>query len=478
MSYNSPIKTESKENGYIEKISLNELYNSYLTAEELKRHPEITPAIKGDKKFRLDILSNKKPKIISIKGSKNENKVKFANRLNSFHKIFFNYYKNNKNSLEHIRSLSKENRDFIKKYKKTNKKDNNDKFNDIKEEYEKRNYYVPPLDEKKNIFNGNILLSNNEELKNYILYDLGNRLSNSKSLSFLHKVNRKLGDKTSEKALRAINESINIESFGKDKIVKDQMKEIEKAQNDIINIKETINSIDEIDYFFDINNKQYLSELRNKDSRGNSAKFSTRVNSPTNRIENVKYQGDVNPMNNPLNRHGKFKVNSSKNLLKDDKFKKKGINKNKIYKLFNDENAGNNERKNYRNYIGNNAKTIENEINKLNLERLYDRISTKENLLNYQHDIKDYLKNKKYDLTIKTNPSAICNNFEITREKVCQSEFLKQDMHLRKQMGDNSIENIEKMNYNDFITKNKVNNIEDKIIKLYCDIDNPRKKPE
>ena len=51
-------------------------------------------------------------------------------------------------------------------------------------------------------------------------------------------------------------------------------------------------------------------------------------------------------------------------------------------------------------------------------------------------------------------------------------------MHLRKQMGDNSIENIEKMNYNDFITKNKVNNIEDKIIKLYCDIDNPRKKPE
>ena len=75
--------------------------------EEIKRHPEITPAIKGDKKFRLDILSNQKPKIISVKGIHNESKIKFATRLNAFHKIFFDYSKTQKNSLNEIHSLSK-----------------------------------------------------------------------------------------------------------------------------------------------------------------------------------------------------------------------------------------------------------------------------------------------------------------------------------------------------------------------------------
>ena len=472
-STNRNLKSELSENKYVEKHTLNDLYNSYLTMEEIKRHPEITPAIKGDKKFRLDILSNQKPKIISVKGIQNESKIKFATRLNAFHKIFFDYSKNQKNSLNEIRSLSKENKVFIKKYKNANKKDDKEKFSDIKSEYEKRNYYVPPLEEKKNLFNGNILLSNKEELQNYILYDLGSHISNSKSLSFLHKINKKLGDKSSEKALKMINVSIDPSSFSKDKIKKNRIKEIHKEQNDIMNIQETINSLDDIDYFFDIDNKQYLESLKCQDSRGSSAKISTRVNSAINRIENVKIKTNVNPLNkmtdngndNKLKRKIKFisriSRKSRKSKFNDDSEKR---NNDVGIRQFNTE-------KKY-------TKTIDNnDILKSPLERLYDKISTKENLLNYQPEIKDYLENRKYDISIKINPSLICNNFEKTREKVCQSDTFKQDLHLRKQLDDYTT-NIDKINNNDLKTKDKINNVEDKMIKLFCDINNPRKKPE
>ena len=111
------------------------------------------------------------------------------------------------------------------------------------------------------------------------------------------------------------------------------------------------------------------------------------------------------------------------------------------------------------------------------MEKLYDRISKKDNLLNYQHEITDYLKNKKADISVRINPSTMCNNFEKTREKICQSEYLKNDINLRKKM-DGPDYNIDKIKSNDLKTKHKVNHIEDVIIKLYNDIDNLRKDSE
>ena len=473
---NGRMKTELKENNYDGKRSLNELYHSYLTVEDLKKHPEITPAVKGDKKIKLDVLSVVKPKVINM-GGLNSNRIKFANSLNSFHNIFFNYNKNQKNSLGEIRTLRKENKEFMQKFKDSKKDDNKEDFKEIREEYKKRNYYVPQLDEKKNIFNGNILLSNKEDLKKYIIYDLGNNLSNKKSLSFLHKINRKLGDKTSEKPLKLINEALNIGSFSRDKIEKDKIREIRKFKNEISNVQDTLNSMDEIDYFFDINNKQYLDELKNQESRENSEKLSTRVNSTLN-FENIKYQKNIKISNNELENQIKQKQKSTNNLLFDYRNKKKGTNISRISKISNDEseNIYNNKKNNYR-YGRNNTKAFEREIFKSTLEKLYDRISKKDNLLNYQHEITDYLKNKKADISVRINPSTMCNNFEKTREKICQSEYLKNDINLRKKM-DGPDYNIDKIKSNDLKTKHKVNHIEDVIIKLYNDIDNLRKDSE
>ena len=109
------------------------------------------------------------------------------------------------------------------------------------------------------------------------------------------------------------------------------------------------------------------------------------------------------------------------------------------------------------------------------LENLYEKMYKKEDLLIYQPEIKDYLENKKYDVSVKLNPSIICNNFEKTREKICTSEFLKNNMQLRKQIG-NVESKVEEINDNDIKVMNKMNNIEDKMIKLFCDINNPKPK--
>jgi hypothetical protein len=484
------LKTEPGDNKHpiIVKYTPKTIFSKYLTIDELKRHPEITPAIKGDKKIRLDILSNQKPRMINLKEIKNQNKVKFASRLNSFHKLFFDYCKNSTKSKDEINILNHENKVFSKKYHNANKNNNNkEKFNDIKLEYEKRNYYVSPLEGKKNLFNGNILLSNKEELKNYILYDLGTSLSNSKSLSFLHKINKNLGDKTSEKELKRLDSIVDLRVNGKDKMEKDQKYEIQKTENDIMNIKETINSIDDINQFFTIDNKHYLETLKANGSRDSSAKISTRVNSAC--FENVKYQNNINNINdlknymknyqnrNNDNQNNQVNNDNVPNKNNNIKTRKKGSQVHRNSGLSNIDDIFNNnhyQKSNSRNHF----KTIDNnELSKSPLEKLYDKISTKDNLLNYQSDINKFLKNKKYDISIKINPSSLCNNFEKTREKITHSVFLKNDMYLRKQISGN-LEFAEKVNDNDMKAIQKVNVIEDKIIKLFCDINNPKKKAE
>ena len=449
------------------KYSAKNIFNSYISVDELKKHPEIYPSLKRDKKLRLDVLSQKKPKIINIHELHNENKSKFANKLNSFYKVFFDYYKRQKNSSEDTNLLKKENKYFLKKYKKATKSNeinqNKNNFNDLKKEYEKKDYYVSSLDENKNIFNGNILLSNNKELKDYILYDLGTQKSNDKSISFLYKINKKLGDKTNDKSLEEIYKRLDMENYNKDKIEKKNNNELINIKNDINNLKQTIDSIDDIDHFFKLENKNYLATLNYEENNNkHSDKGSTRYNSAIIQTENEKNQNNIQVINKKKIKKKVISLKNKNKLNKIDKNKLKissDIIDNKISK-----------------YNDKQSKTIENNnISEKSLVNLYDKMSTKEDLLIYQPEIKDYLENKKYDVSVKLNPGIICNNFEKTREKICTSEFLKNNMQLRKQIG--HIESkVEEINNNDIKAINKMNNIEDKIIKIFCDINNPRPK--
>ena len=501
--------------------STYKMAESRLSVGEIRKHPELLPALKGDKKLRLDILSLQKPRKININGINNPRKIKFANRINEFHKQFYENYKDHQISMQEINTLCKENSVFSLKYSRSKKNEpKNDKFQDIKMAYEKKNYYVPSLENKKNLFNGNILLLNEDELKNYILFGIGNQNTNNRSLSFLYRINRQLGDK-SKNTLKIKNNEKNLffdlNAFDdRDKIKKDNINDILKSQNYIHNIQETINGLDDLDYFFYANNQEYLNDLKNFGSRGSSAKISTRVNSGLTRFKDValknnqRYYYNQNYSNeNEYNNNDGFNINlltetplkktkindendiqnNSKLDFEDEKIKsesninkidegsyEKNYNNNKIFNSLNLNNNIINDNKINDKY----AKTIENntdEYTRTALEKLYNKISEKDASLKYNNEIQKYLKYKNYDVSIKINPDTVCNNFEATREKICKTDFLKQDIYLRKQCG-GSLNNLAKLEENDLRAKNKVNNIEDKIIKLFCDVNNPKKKYE
>jgi hypothetical protein len=258
-------------------------------------------------------------------------------------------------------------------------------------------------------------------------------------------------------------------SINKDKIEKDKLKEIKKDQIDIDNIRGTINSIDDIDYFFDTNNKQYLEILRNQDSVENSLKLTTRVNSANNCFENVKVQNNLNTIENVelSHRQLKNKQNSTNDLNKRFNIKQLGEKLNRINSVC--------ERKVNNIYLENNNKMDDiHDVNKSPLEKLYDEISTKKNLMNYQPKIKEYLQSKNYDLSHKINIKSVCNNLEKARLKISDSKNLIKDMQLRKQLR-SVASNIDKIKNKDINMKIKMNNVEDKIIKLFCNINNPKK---
>jgi len=455
------------------KYSAKNIFNSYITVDELKKHPELYPSLKREKKLILDVLSQNKPKKINTKGIQSENKSKIANKLNSFYKVFFDYYKHQKNTMEDTNILNQENKDFLKKYKKTNKLNeinkNRNNFNEIKEQYEKNDYYITDLDSNKNLFNGNILLANKNELKNYILYDLGTPKSNDKAISFLYKINKKLGDKTSDKALNLIYARLNMEKYNKDKKEKDAENDIKNTKKDIMNIKQTINSMDNIDNYFKTKNKNYspilhLDDKSNNKINSNKIYFRNPVrhNSANFLKENKKNENIISKsVNKQFMKRASVDFNQKNNfnLNKNDKLR---LSINDIDNRFNK-------------YIIQQSKTIENNKYNPSLEKLYDKMSTKEDLLKYQPEIKNYLEHKKFDVSIRLNPTIVCNNFEKTREKICTSDFLKNNIQLRKQMG-NIESKVEEINNNDIKAMNKMNKIEDKMIKLFCDINNPKPK--
>ena len=238
----------------------------------------------------------------------------------------------------------------------------------------------------------------------------------------------------------------------------DNEKVILDTKKDIMNLQETMDSMHNIDDFFNLDNKNYLNSLQNDDNdRKSSAKISMRYNSANiiqKENENEKNQNNNNIALKKKNKKGIAKK-KKKELIKPslDNIDINNLNKNK--------------------YIKQQTKAYGNYDNKL--KNLYDKMSTKENLLMYQPEIKDYLENKKFDVSIKLTPSIVCNNFEKTREKICTSDFLKNNIQLRKQMG-NVESKIEQINDNDIKAINKMNNIEDKMIKLFCDINNPKPK--
>ena len=500
--FSIPKKFLQKSNSESSMKTNDTVYNkirSYMTIREINENPILASALTQDKKIMFSLLTPNKSKIISIKGIKSDKKQHLVEQINKFRKAYSNYFKNYKYSMDEITTLQKENAYFIKKYHEIEEKSGigyQDKFEEIKKAYEKKNYNLPTIEGNKNLFGGSLLLSNNEtDLKKYIIYGVGSENSNQKSIQYLNKVNQDINEKAQREGKKTklplgLIKSVNRRGgvvvpsplYAYYKISSDNIKEILDYQNDINNLKNTIDSIPEIDYFFDSDNKKYLDSLKFFDSRKSSANFSTGAylertsaninssfcsrkdfngsNTNTSSIKNISritYNGDsknksrnnnkvtFNPntmvsfLNKPNNSNNKITLNEIPNLTRIIKKPKK----KKRFSVV----------KSYKNH-------------RKALETLYKQVSTSFDTVPYNKKIEKYLKFRKYDIFPKLAPYNICNNIENIRDQICKGKAMRRVIDLRKNLGDN-LSNIDQLNRNEVVTIKSMNEMEDKMIKVF-----------
>ena len=475
---------------------------SYMSEKKINANPVLASALIREKKIPYNFLSLKTTKTFDLQGLKDEKKIKFVDGINKFKKIYFDYFKNFRYSMEEITALIKENNNFIKKYREIEEKSadkNRSKFDDIKRIYDKNNYNLPKIDGNKNLFGGSLLLSDNEnDLKKYIIYGVGSETSNQKSIQYLNKVNNDINERTNEeledlKLQKKLMSKKERENFRRRlggivpstvlayyKILNQQKKEIIECKKDIKKLKSTINSIPEIDYFFEVDNKLYLDSLKFFDSRKSSANFSTGVymdkttrndhsistfcskkelggtNPPKMKIiSRITYNKDSKKINNK-------RVSFNPNITSEISSPNPNISSSKDVKKTENQIFGYAFKKRQ-----NVVKVNSDMLNKRKLlESIYNKISVSTDNIKNNKSIQKYLSLKKCSDLPKITPYNISHNVNSIREFLSDGKMMKKAIYLRRNMDYNE-SNIDKISQKENTTIKSINDLEEKIIKVF-----------
>jgi len=576
----------------------NEILKSHMSADEITIHPLIGDLTKKVKRIKFASLMNVKPKLTPIKDIKDEKKIKLIENVNSFRKIFYDYNKNQKYPKKDEINIYKGQKkyNFYEKYKIIKNIDTlgeKQMLEEIEALYKNKDFSVPSITKNdSSLFNGNLLLLNEKNIKNSILYQLTSDKSNNNSISFLKRIQNNINNQILGKPplpkITKINEVGNVEvpkdnkedNNKEEKIYfnKHKIDEISKSLNYINSIKETINTIDDIDYFFDSNNKDYFNYIKNPNS-----KISTRVNSALGvfPLTNTSLNNNTNNSainiydlknnfklnNQDTNKNNKSSLDIFKINLNNKRFSNYNTNKNNkknnkvIFKIDDkiiSNTVKNNNRNNSVDYSKNDqinftrnpnlikikkinlnnkedksssclnlnstssnkspnlkVKIIErpverkrssinyNQINitleklssfypmerrkslphiygpkpiyqpKSILENLYDKIKDKDDTLEYDFLIKNYLKNRRYNLEAKISPSDVCNNYQVVRENIIRNDFLKSNMRLKRICGFDDTASFKKMKSDYENNKMKINCVAEEMNKVFSKLKNP-----
>ena len=400
MSLNKIITKQEKIQKIKNKNYLN-IIKSHISVDEIDSNPLIKDIVKRIKKIKLNHLTNSKPHLTPIKDTKNEKEIKLVDNIDSFRKIYYEYNLNQKvpkNNEQKVYTGQK-NYNFSKLYnivKGRNNLEQKEMLEEIEGIYKKSDFSLPNID--KNLFNRNLLLLNENNIKNSIEYNLTTDKSNKNSLSFLKKINKSINDQIVGKSnifSKQKDSDIKNNYYITNNIYKKDKEKVPESRKYINSIKETINDIDDLDYFFDSNNKEYFNYLKNPDSIKNS-KISTRVNSshldfPSQKNNNIdiyklKLKDKIknNKSCSDINNNNSIKSINDINIYNINSFKKKFI---KEKKLFNNKSTNN-----INNINDKNDKTN----NLIRIKKLY-----------LNGEIKVPLKKKFLDLKIQTNEKIL-----------------------------------------------------------------------
>lgn len=481
----SLIKNNSYNSIFPKQNIINRL-KSYMTIEEINKSSALSSALTYNKRVRFNLLVPNEYKIITTK-IKNEKKRKIMDNIDTFRKIYYNYNKNTKYSLEEIKDMSTRNQKFIKQYHDTVNKSsiiNKNSFSEIKSEYEKQDYILPSLDKGKNLFKSNLLLLNNDyDLKKFIYFGM-DKENNNKTLSFLEKMNNNIynevkDENRNEKINNQINNNINNRYrrhhdfkslFALNKITKEKMKEILNSKREIIRIKRTIDSIPDIENFFNSDNKEYLDNLKYFNSRNTSANFSTTFGNNNSTLFDKNNSFNKSNILSQKN-ISKFTFDENDSIIKQkNPTMKFNINSNTSNSLAKENNSltqlisiPKKRKKIIKRYLNRNNY-------KQNLESLYNKIATSSDSTIYDKKIKNYLRFRRYRLDPTISKNKLCNNMENLREVICKDDSIKKVIYFRKNAGNFFEEDKGKLNEKESEIEKKVNDIEDQMIKAFSEL--------
>ena len=369
---------------------------AHISADEINSTPILKNLLNKNRRIKYSSLTNLKPHLTpinDIKEIKDKNEIKLINNIDSFRQIFYEYNKNQKVPRNNEPKVYRGNKNynFSKIYnsiKNVESLGEKEMLEEIKEIYKNNNISLPSIDNTdKNLFSNNLLLTKENNIKNTIMFKLSSDKSNEKSMSYLKKIQKNINNKILGKQNHFLPKMQNrYNRYYKNTYIfknigttKNKRESIPKSIKDINNIKETINTIDDLDYFFESNNQQYLNYLKNP----KNSKMSTRVNS-------ALYEKPVTNIYNDINIY-KLSKNKIKSLDKNKENKSSFVPNDKIdNKVVVAEN-------NINIY---DYKSIKNNINILNKNNSMDNITNNNN-----NKISNLLKIKKINLNDKRDGS-------------------------------------------------------------------------
>ena len=429
-------KSNSERSNYLNDIILR------TSKEKLKIHPEISLLFKRNKEIRFDFLNNVKLNSIPTSNIKDERMINLIDSINSFK----NSYINSEKSLKKIQIIKNENNGFEKDYNNYKKKIKDDEIiSDLKGKYLEKKIKIPNLS-KNNLFEPNILISQDNKLKKLIEYNLIERNKNKKSLHYLNKIKKEVDSLRTGNKLKKNNimevymkkikkKKMNF-LYEKKKIDISPRKEIIKSQREISETKKTFNNLLKLDNF--LNN-------------GKNEKNNYHLNQ-----QNENYQETTSEKIPAMFKN--IRKKSIRKLSKISYEEEEKENNNLFLKIFP---RKSNDNISYKKKISLKYKS--------SLEKLYNKISSSDDQLKFNKRIKNFIKKKGLNMSDDVSPKEICKNIDDLKGKIFKNDVILKDIQLRKK----NYEYLELTNeQNKFIEKeanfkNIINNSQNKIIEIY-----------
>ena len=461
--------------------------------------------------YYKDYMTNKNSldKIYKIS---NENNI-FLNHFSGFNKYYDN--KNQREILNEIQLKYKKKNGFSPRIKEKGNLFNNSIL--LQSDKDLKQYISLDLETIRNDSHSLSFLKN---VKNKIQKNSKYKMNNNNLL--LEKIkNGEINDKT-EKENDLFNIRKNIKKYNSERYEKIKYESINDLKRDIKNTKDCFNLIDKLNNFLNTNNQNNINYIDKLKSRKSSGEATTRMNSGIKKLNiKLKINDDNNnffKINNGINKNNLVKINNTLDYIpnnynnNDNNILKN--NESLILPMINTNNNYNYKQDLKNNLINSTEREIIEDINKLilpkekdfntekkkinynkknynsinstkkskikkkialrkpnnALEKLYEKISKTENYIEYNKEIKNYLKKNNYDVNNNIDSDDLYKSVDQSRKKITDTSTIQKNYDIMVNNKLKSLEQNKEMILHNNKIKQKIENIEERMIGLLCEV--------